>query len=145
MAGVRILVPIDGAAPAQRALAHALTIARGREDASIILVNVQSAETLDVSDVSGVVSATADRKLAERRSTHALRDAVALCRDAGVRYETRSELGPIAETIDRLSRELKTDQIVMGTRGHDVVRRLLLGSVATKVVQLVSVPVTLVK
>jgi nucleotide-binding universal stress UspA family protein len=92
-----------------------------------------------------VVSATADRKLAERRSTHALRGAVALCRDAGVRYETRSELGPIAETIDRLSRELKTDQIVMGTRGHDAVRRLLLGSVATKVVQLVSVPVTLVK
>jgi nucleotide-binding universal stress UspA family protein len=142
---VRILVPIDGAAPAQRALAHALTIARGREDALIILVNVQSAETLDVSDVSGVVSATADRKLAAHRSAHALRGAVAMCREAGVRYETRSELGPIAETIGRLSHELQTDQIVMGTRGHDAVRRLLLGSVATKVVQLVSVPVTLVK
>jgi nucleotide-binding universal stress UspA family protein len=62
-----------------------------------------------------------------------------------VHYETRSELGPIAETIDRLSHELQTDQIIMGTRGHDAVRRLLLGSVATKVVQLVSVPVTLVK
>ena len=142
---MRILIPIDGAAPAQRALAHALTIARGREDALIILVNVQSAETLDVSDVSGVVSVAADRKLAARRSAHALRGAVAMCREAGIRYETRSELGPIAETISRLSHELQTDQIVMGTRGHDAVRRLLLGSVATKVVQLVSVPVTLVK
>ncbi|MBV8739234.1 MAG: universal stress protein [Alphaproteobacteria bacterium] len=61
------------------------------------------------------------------------------------RYETLSELGSIAETISRLSHELQTDQIVMGTRGHDAVRRILLGSVATKVVQLVSVPVTLVK
>lgn len=142
---MRLLVAIDGAAPAQRALAHALTIAHGREDALIILVNVQSAETLDVSDVSGVVSASADRKLAIRRSTHALRDAVALCREAGVRYETRSELGPIAETIDRLSRQLKADQIVMGTRGHGAVRKLLLGSVATEVVHLASMPVTLVK
>lgn len=142
---MRILVPIDGAAPAQRALAHVLRIADGREDALIILVNVQSAETLDVSDVSGVVTASADRKLAIRRSTYALRDAVGLCREAGVRYETRSELGAIAETIDRLSRQLKADQIVMGTRGHGAVHKLLLGSVATEVVHLASMPVTLVK
>jgi len=142
---MRILVPIDGSAPALRALAYALKIVGGREDGLIVLVNVQSAETLDVSDISGVMSAPADRELAARRSAHALRKAIAMCREAGIRFETHAELGPIAETIDRIARQLEIDQIVMGTRGRDPVRRLLLGSVATKVVQHASMPITLVK
>ena len=142
---MRILVPIDGSAAAHRALAHALDIVNRPKDAWVILVNVQSAETLDVSDVSGVVTAADDHKLAARRSAEALGEALAMCRRAGVRFETHHELGPIAETIDRLARQLKADQIVMGTRGHGAIGRLLLGSVATKVVELASVAVTLVK
>jgi nucleotide-binding universal stress UspA family protein len=142
---MRILVPVDGSAPANRAVAHALTLAQGREDTLLILVNVQSQETLDVSDISGVMSISADRKVAARRSNHALRKGLALCREAGVICETRAELGPVAETIDRLARQLDADQIVMGTRGLGAVRRLLIGSVATKVVQLSRIPVTLVK
>jgi nucleotide-binding universal stress UspA family protein len=142
---MRILVPIDGAAAAHRALAHALRIVDKRQDALIILINVQSAEMLDVSDISGVVSAADDRELAVRRSAQALREAVAMCRRAGVRFETHQELGPIGETIDRLVRQLKADQIVMGTRGHGAMHHLLLGSVAATVVELASVPVTLVK
>jgi nucleotide-binding universal stress UspA family protein len=37
------------------------------------------------------------------------------------------------------------DQIVMGTHGRGSVGRLLMGSVATKVIQLADVPVLLVK
>jgi nucleotide-binding universal stress UspA family protein len=142
---MRILVPIDGSAAANRALAHALVMVRGRSDALLMLVNVQSAETLDVSDISAVVSAPDDRELAARQSARALHKALAMCREAEVRHEVHAELGPVAETIDRLARRLRADQIVMGTRGLGAVRRLLLGSVATKVVQLASVPVTLVK
>ena len=142
---MRILVPIDGSAAAQRALTHALAILGGHQDGLLILLNVQSAETLDVSDISGVMSAAHDRKLAARRSARALRESRAMCRAAGTHYETRAELGPVAETINRLARELRADQIVMGTRGHGAIGRLFLGSVATKVVELASVPVTLVK
>ena len=142
---MRILVPIDGSAAAHRALIHALAILGQHKDVSLILANVQSAETLDVSDISGVMSAAHDRKLASRRSARALREALVMCRAAGTHHEIRAELGPVAETIDRLARELKADQIVMGTRGHGTIGRLLLGSVATKVVELTSVPVTLVK
>jgi nucleotide-binding universal stress UspA family protein len=142
---MRIVVPIDGSAASHRALTHALAILAGHKDASLILLNVQSAETLDVSDVSAVMSAAHDRKLAARRSARALREPLAMCRAAGTHYEIRAELGPVAETIDRLARELKADQIVMGTRGHGAIGRLLLGSVAGKVVELASVPVTLVK
>lgn len=57
----------------------------------------------------------------------------------------RTELGGIAETIAAIPRQSKADQIVMGTRGLGALRRLILGSVATEVARLATVPVTLVK
>jgi hypothetical protein len=85
-------------------LPYATTLAAGRDDALITLVNVQGSETLEVSDVSAVMSRKADRQLAARRSKTALRKADRICRDAQVKFETRVELGQIAETIDRLAR-----------------------------------------
>ena len=142
---MRILVAVDGSAPANRAVAYAITLARSSDDALIILVNVQGPETLEVSDVSAVMSRNADRKLVERRSKTALRKAVQICRDAEVKFETRVELGPIATSINRVARLLDVDQIVIGSRGLGAVGRLVLGSVTTKVAHLARVPVTLVK
>ena len=142
---MRILVPVDGSARANRAVEYALSLAHGRGDDEITLVNVQSQETLDVSEISGVMTVGADRKLAADQSKKALGKAIRLCRNAQVKFEARSELGPIAETINRITREVKANQIVMGTRGFGPVRGLVLGSVATKAVQLAPVPVTLVK
>jgi nucleotide-binding universal stress UspA family protein len=142
---MRILVPVDGSAPANRAVAYAATLAGGKNDALIILVNVQGPETLEVSDVSAVMSRKADQQIAVRRSKTALRKAVRICRDAHVKFETRIELGPIAETIDRLARQLDADQIVIGSRGLGAIGKLVLGSVATKVAHLARIPVTLVK
>ena len=142
---MRILVPVDGSAPANRAVAYATTLAAGRDDALITLVNVQGPETIEVSDVSAVISRKADRQIAAQRSKTALRKATRICHDAQVKFETRVELGPIAETIDRIARQLDVDQIVIGSRGLGAIRRLVLGSVATKVARLARVPVTLVK
>jgi nucleotide-binding universal stress UspA family protein len=142
---MRILVPVDGSAPANRAVGYAAALARDKADASLVLINVQSSETLDVSDFTAVISVNADRKAAAARSRKALRRAVAICRQAPVAFETHAALGPIAETIDRLARQLNADQIVMGTRGMGALRRLLVGSVATRVVQLARIPVTLIK
>lgn len=142
---MRILVPVDGSGPSLRALEHALSFVEGRKDAEIILLNVQSRDTLDVSDFTAVISAEADRDLATRRSETALKRAIGLCRKAEVHFETRTELGAIAETIDRIARETEVDQIVMGTRGLGNLGRLFLGSIASAVTRLANVPVTLVK
>ena len=63
------------------------------------------------------------------------------------RDKTRpSRIPPLpAETVDRVAREVGAHQIVMGTRGLGNLGNLFLGSVATKVVRLTRVPVTLVK
>jgi nucleotide-binding universal stress UspA family protein len=79
------------------------------------------------------------------RSDEVLNSPLARCPALYTRCETRAEYGPVAETIDRIARETQADQIVMGTRGLGRVRGLLLGSVATQVVHLADIPVTLVK
>jgi nucleotide-binding universal stress UspA family protein len=142
---MRILVPVDGSARANRAAAHALLLADGRADAAITLLNVQNQQTLNTSDISSVVSVGSDTQLAVDQSKKALREAVRRCRNARVKFDTRSAFGPIAETIHKIAREVKADQIVMGTRGFGPLRGAVLGSVSTKVVQLARVPVTLVK
>jgi nucleotide-binding universal stress UspA family protein len=142
---LKILVAIDGSAASLRAADHAVSLLRRGGGGEIALVNVQGPETLDVSDISAVMSIAADRERAEAQAKTALNKAVELCRKAGVVFTTRIEIGPIAETIARLAREIDADQIVMGTRGLGAIRRLVLGSTAGEVVRLAEIPVTLVK
>ena len=118
---------------------------RGTDKGELVLLNVQTPETLDVSDISAVMSRGIDKELAAQQSRKALRQAVRLCREAQVAFACRTEVGPAGETIDRLARRLGVDQIVMGSRGLGTVGRLLLGSVASRVVHLTWLPVTLVK
>lgn len=144
-APLRIVVPVDGSAPANRGVAHALSLVVGRPDAEIILVNVQNLQTLDISDISAVMTVEIDRRLAARQARIALRKAIGLCRKAKAAFVTRVEIGSPAETIDRLVREFAANQIVMGTRGLGSLGGLFLGSVSAQVVKLAQVPVTLVK
>lgn len=140
-----ILVPVDGSAAALRALAHALSLLRRCGGGEIVLLNVQGPQTLEVSDISAVMSAADDRERAAAQAKAALRKASALCRKAGIAFAARSEIGPVAETVARLAHEIGADQIVRGTRGMSALRRLVLGSTAGEVVRLAEVPVTLVK
>jgi nucleotide-binding universal stress UspA family protein len=142
---MRIVVPVDGSASANRATAHALALAKGRDGAEITLVNIQNQRTLDTSDISSVTSVAADTERAADQSKKALRHAIRLCRDAQIQFDTRCAFGPIAATIIRIAREVNADQIVMGTRGFGPLRGLVIGSVSTEVLRLARVPVTLVK
>jgi nucleotide-binding universal stress UspA family protein len=142
---MRILVPVDGSESANRAVAHAASLAAGRAGAEITLLYVQNQQTLDTSDISTITSVAADTERAADRSEKAVRRAIRLCRDAQVKFDTRSAFGPIAETIDAIARQVMADQIVMGTRGFGPLRGAVLGSVSAKVVRLVRIPVTLVK
>ena len=62
-----------------------------------------------------------------------------------VQYKVRSRVGSPANEIARHVHETQCDAIIMGTRGLSPVANLMIGSVATKVIHLVEVPVTLIK
>jgi nucleotide-binding universal stress UspA family protein len=142
---MRILVPVDGSDSANRAAAHAVALVRGRADAEIILLNVQNQRTLDISDISRVTSVGANAERAADKSKTAFAEAIALCRTAQVKFDTRSAFGLVADMINKIAAEIGADQIVMGTRGFSPLEGIVLGSVSTKVIQMAHIPITLVK
>ena len=133
---MNILVPIDGSPASLRALDYA--IAHYPEDSFVLLTvqNVAIASELMYSDW---------QELLEQAAAEALKEATAKSEAASVRFETFVRMGAIADTIAQVTSEKSVDHIVMGARGLGSVKGLLLGSVASKVISLVDVPVTVIK
>lgn len=139
---LKALLPVDGSECALRAIQHAMKLAKSGEPLEIHLINVQPPFHGDVATFVG-------RKTVEsyhREEGEKALDAAKRALDAaGVAYKTHIGVGPPAETIVEFARRLGIDKIVMGTRGLGGLAGLLLGSVASEIIRLSDVPVTLVK
>ncbi len=139
---LKALVPVDGSENADRAVRHVAKLIGDREPLEVHLINVQPPFHGDVSTFVG--KKTLDDYHREQGEL-ALASAKRILDEAGVKYTPHIAVGGAAETIVEFSRRLKVDKIVMGTRGLGGLAGLLLGSVATEVIKLADVPVTLVK
>lgn len=140
----KILVPVDGSDNALRAVHYAVQAAKEHKSASVHLVMVQPEPV-----VYGEIALYVDRsKVEQMQRDHAqtlLKPAVDIATAAGVRFTQEILIGDVASSVVRRADELECNLIVMGTRGLGVLGSLVLGSVATKVVHLTKLPVTLVK
>jgi nucleotide-binding universal stress UspA family protein len=140
---LQLLVPVDGSASSSRALEHLLKLTQaGKGAVKVHLLNVQYSLP---GDVSMFVSRDQIQKYHQEQGEKALAPARAKLDAAGVAYEHHISVGEPANLIAQYAREKRCDQIFMGTRGLGGIAGLLLGSVATKVIQLTDVPVLLVK
>jgi nucleotide-binding universal stress UspA family protein len=142
---MKILVPVDGSPASLRALKLAIEQVRSPAAGTVLLINVQNLATAGLTDGAGIMPPSWIEQEEARIGREIVKEPAAICEQAGVPHMVRMERGGIATTIDRVAREEHVDHIVMGTRGLGGVRGLLLGSVATQVLQLVDVPVTFVK
>jgi nucleotide-binding universal stress UspA family protein len=140
---MKLLVAVDGSPASLRAVNMAIEFAGGRQPASVILLTVQNPTMLGPD--TGLMLAAWTEEEEERAGEEALKEAVAKCQAAGIQFTTRNERGVPAVMIDQVARQENVDHIIMGSRGLGSVRGLLVGSVATKVLHLVNVPVTIVK
>jgi len=137
----RILVPTDGSAEGKRAVAHAIDLAEAHE-ASVLglyVINTASYNGLPMeSSWQGVTT------LLTTDAQDALDVVVDLGEARGVDVQTEVIEGSPSREIIRVAED-DCDLIVMGTHGRGGIDRLLLGSVAEKVVRAAQVPVTTVK
>ena len=139
----RVLVPVDGSANAQHAVDLVLKqLAEGR-DLEVHLLNVQPQV------VSGHARMYLDKDVVDDyyrdEAVKALKPARDKLDQAGVKYTASHKVGSAAQTIANYVKANRCEQVIMGSRGLGSVGGMLLGSVATKVLHLVDVPVTLVK
>jgi nucleotide-binding universal stress UspA family protein len=137
-----ILVPVDGSAGALRALRHAAALAR--RGARLELVNVQPPMPL-YGMVRAYMHEAQYREVCVDAARKVLARAERVARAARAPFRSHMVIGEAGEALAAAARRLRCGAIVMGTRGQGAVGNLVLGSVATKVVHLARVPVTLVK
>jgi nucleotide-binding universal stress UspA family protein len=136
-----ILVPMDGSAGAERAVRFVVALYPRLAPLRVRLLRVQLPDTLareampDDADGLGAAPASAD---------DAVRVAQSLLAAAGVPHIAESRTGHVPQAIARYARETGCFAVVMGTRGMGTTDELL-GSIARQVINLVDVPVTLVK
>lgn len=138
----KLLVPVDGSDIADRAVAHALELARGMGETRLLLINVQ--QTLERWYTHGLLNKEAMAHLQQNGEQAAARSRALLDQSRQL-YDFMVVYGHPAEVITRIAKEQGCAGIVMGTRGLGEMQNVLLGSTAYKVVQLADMPVTLVK
>ncbi len=146
---MKILVPYDGSPPSERAVEYALRIATavGKPTVDLHLLNVQEADAGVLEYFRRDAADVAARLVATRRDGGAkvLEAPARTVEGAGIRVERTVLLGEPATVIGAYANDHRCDMLVMGTRGLSPIGGLMLGSVTTKVINLVNVPVTLVK
>ncbi|HBB21295.1 universal stress protein [Stutzerimonas stutzeri] len=141
----RLLVAYDGSDNSKRALQYVVDLARDTGMAlQVHVVNVQHEPIIYGEYVtSAMIDELNNSLMAKSRSV--LDEAAAMLQAAGLTCETHTQLGNVAEQINDAVKRLGCDTVVMGTRGLGSFTGLVLGSVASRVIHEVSVPVLLVK
>jgi nucleotide-binding universal stress UspA family protein len=139
-----ILVLVDGSKSSSRAARYVIEMSAAcRDTPDIHLLNVQAPVA------AGIVARRLPRGDLDAyyrdAGMAALAPARKLLDKAGVPHAFHIGVGEIGETVAKYVRKLSAQQVAMGTRGLGPVAGMLLGSVTTKVVRAVSVPIVLVK
>jgi nucleotide-binding universal stress UspA family protein len=140
----RILLAVDGSECSGRAVRHVIDLAKAMKSApEVEMISVQPA--LKSGDVRMFISRETIEGYQREEGDKALASARAALDAAGVAYSSHIMIGQVAPSIAEFARQHECGSIVMGTRGLGGVSGLILGSVASQVIHLSTVPITLIK
>jgi nucleotide-binding universal stress UspA family protein len=146
VARVRRVVHATDFSPASAgAFRKAVEVAKDNS-ATLLIVHVLPTLPM-VADAYMAATAYNEMLLAQRRQAQTSMDRlVKRARTAGARVTGHVvDTGAIAETIVRFARRQRADLIVVGTHGHGVLAKILLGSVAERVISRAHCPVVTVR
>jgi nucleotide-binding universal stress UspA family protein len=140
---MRILFAADGSKYTKKALAFLVTHeALAGEDGELVVLNVQAQMPPRVRAMVGASTVAAYHR---EEAAKVLGPIERFLKRHAIRFKTASALGVPGEEIVRAARKEKAHLIVMGTHGHGIIGRALMGSVAQRVVTDAEIPVLLVK
>ncbi len=135
-----ILVPLDRSPLAEQALGAAITIARVY-NAKITLTSIVRAR-----GILGPLSQAEEKIKAIRAKDETyLRQVVASLQGRGIEAKYTIGIGPFAETLNKIAKEIQADRLIMTTHGRSGLHRLLLGSAVSAVLQHIDIPTILIR
>ncbi|NLY58463.1 MAG: universal stress protein [Gammaproteobacteria bacterium] len=139
-----VLVPFDGSASAKRAVQYLIDFSSEYPNIQVHILNVQREPNL----YGNYVPATMLDDLRKGALNHAQKvneEAAGMLKAAGINHQVHEVVGDVVTEVVAAVKRLDCNTVVMGTRGMGSLGNLVMGSVATRVVHDVPVPVLLVK
>ena len=145
-----ILVAIDGSESSMKAVDYAIELAKKEDNSRLTVLNILDMNTAKQVSSSIITAPTYGLEEYELHKKAVLEwlDAIkSKCENEGIQTEIKVIGGPspIPDSIIIYAENENVDLIVVGTRGRSGFKKLLLGSVASKVVTYAHCPVLVVK
>ncbi|MBK1832533.1 universal stress protein [Roseibacillus ishigakijimensis] len=130
----RILAAIDFSDVSSEVLAQTAALAQAT-GAQVTLVHgiEQLAAFYDIYGYT-IPDVTSFETHARQRAQKALEERAQELQLSPDRYQTRVLTGPLVDSLIDCAREIDADLIVLGSHGHGIVARMLLGSTAQRIV-----------
>lgn len=138
----KILVPIDGSDYSNRAAEYAIGVAK-TQDAEVILVYV--VDELVIDQFSSATEKSTIESQLKNDGQHTVHYVENLMKKAGVKSSSLLLKGRPFEQIVNTTKSFDIDLVVMGTYGRRGAERILIGSVAERVIEYSPCPVLVVK
>jgi nucleotide-binding universal stress UspA family protein len=145
---MKLLLAVDGSRYSKKALAFLLAhrerllgSERG-EDSLLHVINVQAALP---ARARSAVGAEIVNKFYEEEAKKVLKPICKFLDAHKISYSSEHRVGFISDEIIAAAKRRKAQMIIMGTHGHGALGRLLMGSVAQRVITDSSVAVLLIK
>ena len=141
---MKILLAVDGSessARATKSLIEQLSLFKETPQVDVVTVHLPLP---NVGTAHMITKQIRDQYYKEE-CDEALAQTIALLDAAKVPHKTHRLIGQVAETIVKAAGDLGSTVIYMGTHGRTGMAKVVMGSVATKVLHLSSVPVQLVR
>jgi nucleotide-binding universal stress UspA family protein len=138
-----LVVAVDFSDTSADTIRVALELARGQQHRlHLVHVTHDVFHTLGVTEAPGVDWAEVQRNAVDQARTQLI-ELAAACKLDPQRVTIAIEVGSAAPAIVRYAQEHGA-QVIVGSHGHGVVRRFMLGSVADRVLRQATCPVMLV-
>ncbi|HLR82771.1 MAG TPA: universal stress protein [Paenalcaligenes sp.] len=138
-----ILVLIDGSEPSLRAIKQAFKYAQLVDEATVHIVNVQIA--IAPRRAARFFSQEVLDEYYSEEGRLVMEKAKDLIAEAPVKVKKSVVVGELEESVQNYIQDHDCTHAIMGTRGLGTVPGLFLGSVTTKIIQAIDIPLTLVK
>ncbi|AVU77474.1 MULTISPECIES: universal stress protein [Pseudomonas] len=142
----KVLVAVDGSEHSERVVHYLIGLIQDGGllggSVEVHLVNVQSflptriAQTMSKDELD---------RYYDGKSAEDANKAITLLKQQGIAFTFHTLHGDAASRIVACAKSLGCDSIILGSHGSGFLEGIFLGSVAAKVIQLSSIPITLVK
>ncbi|MCE5282931.1 MAG: universal stress protein [Deltaproteobacteria bacterium] len=142
----KVLVPLDGSDLAECALSHLKSLVKDGSVGEVTLMNIVKIDIPWAEMKSGNFDINALREPLFAASKKYLADVADRLNAQGIKVKTESvEANRPAEKINEYAQENRMDFVILATHGHTGFKKLMLGSVASGVLNQSHVPVLLIR